>query len=235
MGLILASTIATRAGVLLQDVNNDRWTLSEHLTAINDGQQAICLLKPDAYIVNVSYQLAAGTKQNIPDGTADYKDPDDCTIEAGIQLIDVVRNMGTTGTVPGNVITLVDMEQLDISFPGWHVETADATVVHYMFRETDPKRFYVYPQQPAASMGWIEIVMGAQPPNIALIGDPIVLDDIYFLPLLDYVMFRAFMRDADFAANAELAKLYYGNFISALVGKDTREKADSPNPEKELR
>jgi hypothetical protein len=230
MGSILASTIASRASVLLNDEDNDRWSNDEHLDAINDGQKEVCLFKPDAYIVNVPFQLSAGTKQSIPDGTNSFLDPDSSTIPAGIQLMDIVRNMGSDGDTPGNVITLIDMEQLDTAYPGWHSATAAAAVVHYMFREKDPKRFYVYPQQPTSNRGWIEVVMGAIPPDVADIGNAITLDDIYFNPLLNFVMYKAFLRDSDDGADFLMAQKYYDMFLQALVGKEQREKAEDPNP-----
>ena len=231
MGTILASTIATRASALLNDEDNDRWSTAELLTYLNDGEKEVCLIKPDAYIVNVSYQLAlSATKQNIPDGTATYPDPDSNTIPAGIALLDIVRNMGTDGETPGNVITLVDMEQFDMAEPGWHTATASATVQHYMFRETDPKRFYVYPKQPASSMGWIEIVMAAIPIDIASSATAINLDDIYQNALIDFVMYKAFMKDAEYAANADVAARYYNSFKTALITKELREKAEEPDP-----
>lgn len=229
MGSILASVITGRAAVLLHDVGNDRWSEAEHLAAANDGQKEICIIKPDAFVKTVSYQLSAGTKQNIPDGTSSYQDPDSATIEAGIELLDIVRNMGTDGETAGNVVTLVDMEQLDMALPGWHSVTASATVQHYMFRESNPKVFYVYPKQPSTSMGWIEIIMSALPSNIAAVDNAITLDDIYFNPLVDYVMYRAYSRDADFAENAELAQKYYSQFLRSLMTKEQREKADDPN------
>lgn len=236
MGTILASTIATRASALLNDEGNDRWSAAELLTYLIDGEKEICLIKPDAYIVNVSYQLALNaTKQNIPDGTNSYIDPDDSTIEAGIQLLDIVRNMGSDGETPGNVITLVDMEQFDMAYPGWHTATAAATVVHYMFREKDPKRFYVYPKQPATAMGWIEIVMAAIPGTIASSATAINLDDIYQNPLIDFVMYKAFMKDAEYAANADLASRYYNSFKTSLITREMREKAEEPKPYEDQR
>lgn len=231
MGSILASTIATRASALLSDTSNDRWSSAELLTYINDAEKEICMVKPDAYIVNVAYQLVAGSKQSIPDGTASYQDPSSNTIAAGIQLLDITRNMGTDGATPGNIITIVEMEHLDMAYPGWHNETASATVIHYMFRDTDPKRFYVYPKQPSASMGWIEIVMAAIPTEISAIGNAINLDDIYQNTILNFVMHKAFMKDAEFAANQRLAANYYDLFLKGLMGKEGREKADDPNVE----
>lgn len=230
MGSITGTTLAARAAALLHDVTYDRWTQAEHLTYINDGQKEISLIKPDAYVVNVAYQLVAGTKQSIPDGTSSFQDPSSSTIAAGIQLLDVVRNMGTDGLTPGNVITLTDMERLDMAYPGWHSETASATVIHYMFRETDPKRFYTYPKQPAASMGWIEIIMAAVPPDLSLIGSTIEVDNIYQNALINYMLHKAYMKDAEYAANRSLADKYYDLFQKSLLNKDMREKADDPNP-----
>jgi len=228
MGSILASTIISRAAGMLHDISFDRWSSADLLSYLNDGQIAVCNIKPDAYVVNIAYQLSAGTKQSIPDGSSNFQDPNSNTIEAGIMLLDIVRNMGTDGLTPGNIITLVEMEQLDLARSGWHNVTASPTVVHYMFRESDPKRFYVYPKQPVSNMGWIEIVMGAVPGNIPNINTVITLDDIYFNPLLDFLLYRAYMRDDDSSADKDLALVYYQQFERALLTKEMREKADSP-------
>ena len=42
-------------------------------------------------------------------------------------------------------------------------------------------------------------------------------------------MYKALMRDADYAANLTLANAYYTSFYKALMAKEMREKADDPN------
>lgn len=211
---ILSSEIIVRASQLLVDVNFVRWSQSELLGYLNDGQREVSVYKPNAYVTNVAVVLVAGTKQSIPTG--------------GLTLIDVIRNMGTAGATAGSAIRLVSRGILDAQVPDWHTTTANTVVKNYVYTPLDPKRFYVYPPQPTSGMQYVEIVYGATPTAIATYGDAIIIDDIYAPALLNYVLFRAWSKDAEYAANAEMANTFYQAFTAQLVGKANAEKITAP-------
>jgi hypothetical protein len=214
MATVLASKLIDRVSNDLHDLSNERWgrdTLLEHL---NDGQVEVCNIKPDAYTITTAFQLAAGSKQSVPANC--------------IQLQSIIRNMGTDGNTPGASIPLVSMQQLDLVRPTWHSETAAAAVKHWLFNEKNPKVFWVYPKN--TGTGWVEAILGAIPPEVAAEGNVITLDDIYQNALRNFMLYRAYSLDADFAANAELARLYYANFMNSLLVKEQREKAEMPKP-----
>lgn len=211
MGTILASTILSRAGTIIQDETNARWPQAELLKWLNDGQREIVLLKPDSYAQNESVALVAGTKQSIP--------------ATGIALIDVVRNMGTGGSTPGRAIRLIQRKILDEQLPDWHTETAAAIIKHFTFDDRDPKRYYVYP--PSDGTTKIEVVYSSAPADVT-VSDPITLDDIYSNALLDYVLYRAYQKDADYAANDARVAAAYQAFQNSLGLRDQREKVDDP-------
>lgn len=214
MSTITVASILNRASIILQDPTNIRWTAAELLDWLNEGQREVVLAKPNASVKNTSKQLAAGTKQTIPTD--------------GVSLVDVVRNLGTDGSTPGNAIRLVTREILDAQVNNWHAATPAATVKHFTYTPLDPKTFYVYPPQPASGQGYVEIIYSAAPTDAAANGT-ITLDDIYTTALLNYVLYRAYSKDAEYAANTQLATAYYQAFQALLQGKVGAEAVTNPN------
>lgn len=209
---ITAQQIIDKAEIILQDNTNVRWPADELLGWLNDGQREIVKIKPEANPVNGTMQLAVGTKQALPAG--------------GIQLIDVVRNMGSTGSTAGDVVTNIPRAVLDQTNRSWHTETPVATIDHYMFDDRDPKHFYVYP--PSNGTGHVELIYSASPTDI-LIGANITLDDYYSNALLNYILYRAYSKDANFSANDGRSRDAMNLFLNAMGIYETSEKANNPN------
>lgn len=214
MSTITAQSVVNKVQVILQDTTGVRWPDSELLDWLNDGQREIVLYKPNAFIKNLAVRMAGGTKQSLP---AD-----------GVQLIDVVRNMGTNGTTPGRAVRITMREVLDSQLPDWHSETPNSVVKHYAYSMLDPKNFYVYPPQPAAGQGYIELVYGASPTDTTLVGT-ITLDDIYQNVLVDYILYRAYSKDTEYAADQNRAAAHQNAYIAALTGKAKVEVGANPN------
>lgn len=212
MATITVSSLLTKVAVILQDPTNIRWPQSELVDWLNDGQREVAFYKPNAFVKNTSKQLVSGTKQTLP---AD-----------AVSLVDVVRNLGTDGSTPGNAVRLVSREILDAQLVGWHSSTAAAAVKHFVYTPLDPKTFYVYP--PNTGTGYVEIVYVAAPTDAAVNGN-ITLDDIYVTALLNYILYRAYSKDAEYANNSQLAAAYYASFQGLLQGKVTAEAASNPN------
>jgi len=216
MATITGTNIVTRASIILQDTTGVRWPQTDELLLwLNDGQREIVLRKPQAYAQNAVVALVQGTKQSIPD--------------AGIQLLDVIRNMGTGGATPGRAITRIDRQILDEQRPNWHAETASAETKHYMFDPRDPKHFYVYPPQ-HATPGQVEEVYASSPTDLSALASTITLDDIYSGVLLDYLLYRAYSKDADLTPSApQRAVAHYNSFLASLDAKGQIEMMVNPN------
>jgi hypothetical protein len=215
MGTILVSTVIEKAQIILQDTTGLRWPSDTELLGwLNDGQREVMVFKPNVNVKNESVKLGAGTKQALP---AD-----------GVQLVDVVRNMGTNGTTPGRAIRIVMREILDSQNPDWHASTPSATTKHYTYSTLDPKTFYVYPPQPASNQGYAEIVYGAVPAN-AVINGVISIDDIYQNVLIDYILYRAYSKDTEYAADETRASKHQAAYIGSLTGKAKAEIGVNPN------
>lgn len=209
----------------LLDEDNDRWTAAEHLENLNAGERQLVYLLPTAYVVIGVYQLIAGTRQSLPDGTSNYQDPSSATLAQASDLMEVSRNMGTDGLTDGNAITPIEKEVMNQMLPGWHTETASATVEHFIPDSKDPTAFYVYPPQPSSSMGWIESVYPGIPTEIASADSNINLDDIYTEALKHYMRFAAYSKNAATSQyDATRALGEFNKFVTLIGRKDMIER-----------
>ena len=199
---------------VLQDESNDHWDEADHLQALNNGMKAICLVKPDAYVVDDAVVLVEGVNQNIP--------------AAGFQLMEITCNMGTGGSTPGNAIKQIDRKILDAMIPGWTSATASATVEYYIYDTRMPTQFMVYPPQPSSGFGYVQMKYAAAPAEIA-IGAVILIPDIYRDVLMDYMLFRAYSMDSDVPASANKAVAYYQAFQAALGVRTEVEEKEAPD------
>ena len=221
MATVKVLDILDRASRIIQDTSNVRWTKAELLDYFNDAQREVVLHRPDAKTVNETFTCAASSKQTLP--------------AAALRLIDVVRN------VDGRVVTQVSRQVLDEQLPTWHNEpAAGATEVkHFVYDPRDPKTFYLY-QKPQNTVQ-IEIVYSTAPTAVvSSTGDDndlsditstvIGLDDVYSNPLLDYVLFRAYSKDTEYAGNMERAAMHLQNFANSLGVKMQIDAAITPAP-----
>ena len=201
MATIKVVEVLDRASILLQDATNTRFPKFELLKFFNDAQREIVLHRPDANMVNENQNLVTGSKQSLPAN--------------GLRLIDIVRNQN------GRSITQVDRKILDESLPNWHEATAGVNKIeNYIYDGSDPKNYYVYPKA-ISGTHTIEIIYSKSPADIAISDftndtQTISLDDIYANTILDYIMYRSYQKDAEFAGNAQKAMMHYQSFSNAI-------------------
>ena len=215
-GTLQGQHILSRVQNILQDNTNVRWTEGELLDYLNDGQREIVNLRPDSTATHSNVSLSAGTEQSIPTD--------------GLRLIKVVRNMSGTGTdaTGARTIRLVDFEAINTFEPSWHdpTVTGDAAhgtqVKHYMFDIRDPRKFYVYPG--VSGSAYVEVVYSKNPTNLTAGTDLIQVDDIFANALINFVLYRAFLKESEYAANLATAGSYYQLFAQSLgVGQQAGE------------
>ena len=209
---VAVNDIIDKVEILLQDTTNIRWSAAELLAYANDAINEIVREKPEANVTTASVAWTQGTKQTLPTG--------------GLVLIDVVRNMGTAGTVAGPAIRLIDRAILDATLYDWHeAKYQSATIQHWMFNPNNPKVWYIYPGSDGTTQG--EISYSAVIAPIAA-GANIGLDDIYQSVIMDYMLYRAHSKDADYNPNKELAINHYSAFLTALGAQDRAERLLDP-------
>jgi|TARA_B110000908_G_scaffold168478_1_gene223467 hypothetical protein len=220
---VTVQSVIDRAQTVLQDTTGVRWpVVAELVLWINDAQREIALLKPDASSTNTTVTLATGTKQDIPSG--------------GNRLLKVVRNMSAASSGTGKrAVRLVDREVLDAQTPDWHDPTvsgdaAHTTVVkHYIYDESNPRNFYVYPG--VAGNAYLEIVYSSNPVTVAQNAN-LSIPDIFANAVMNYVLYMAYMKDAEYAGNAQRASSHFQIFTSSVTGKGQIDAITNPNIER---
>ncbi|AFN39123.1 structural protein [Burkholderia phage BcepMigl] len=209
---IAATELITRAGNVLQDEDHVRWEVPELLEWINDAAREAIVRRPAARSVAAVLSLVAGTRQALP--------------ERGVELLDVVRNMGADGVTPGRIVRRVDRQLLDDQNPDWHSVRPKNVVKHFTFDERAPRIFYVYP--PAIADTKVETLHSELPPAITAEGDTLDMGAEYMNVLVSYVCFRALSKDSEYA-NGTVAALHYQAFIDAVTDNNQQTTANSPN------
>ncbi len=201
----IASAIIAKASILLLDVANIRWSQAELLTYLCDGQREAASLKPNIYTKTVQLPLVTGPRQTMP---ADAR-----------ELRSISRNI----TGAGAAIRPVSRDLMDAHMPNWYTAKASATVQHSMYSQADPLAFYVYPPQPTSQPGTVEMTYYAIPADITATA-AILIPDTYAPALMDYILYRAFSKDTEYAANMEVAQSHITAFVQSISGKSTIEK-----------
>jgi hypothetical protein len=115
--------------------------------------------------------------------------------------------------------------------PAWQSDTPATDCVNYMVDVNLPAAFWVWPPAPVGNDPTIpamsvEIHYSAEPRKLDLPapdktwrdtqGD-ISVRDRFAMVLVDYVLYRAFMKDAEFGGNGARAKTHLDIFQGALM------------------
>lgn len=204
---ISAQSIIRRATDTLQDVTSVRWAVNELVRYLNDGQREIVLHRPDSMATTATVTCVAGTKQSLPSG--------------GAKLIDITRNLASGSTKRG--VRMINREILDSQVPSWHNLTGNIETLHFMYDPRDPRVFFVYP--PALTTTQLEVVYAAYPADITepadgavytAVSGNIALPDIFANALLDYILFRAYNKDSEYAGNSQRSQGHYAGFATAI-------------------
>lgn len=219
---VTVQSVIDRVQTTLQDTTGVRWpVVSELVLWINDAQREIALLKPDASAKNTTITLVTGTKQDIPND--------------GNRLLRVVRNMSAASGGTGlRSVRIVSREVLDAQTPDWHDpsvggDAAHTSIIkHYVYDEANPRNFYVYPG--VSGDAFLEIIYSANPATVGQ-GDNLDIPDIYANAVMNYVLYMAYMKDAEYAGNSQRAANHFQIFTSSVSGKGQLDAVTTPNLE----
>ena len=218
---LTAQSIIRRAVDTLQDTTSVRWPVPELVRYLNDGQREVVLYRPDASVTNATVTCVAGSKQALPTD--------------GAKLIEVIRNAAADSAK--KAVRMVNREILDAQLPGWHSVTGSIDILHFMYDPRDPRVFYVYP--PALNTAQLDLVYSSYPADVTEPADGSTYDDvtgnvdlpdIYGNVLLDYILYRAYSKDSEYAGNAQRAAAHYGAFANALGIEIKGTTGVMPNP-----
>lgn len=216
---ITASSLVHRATDLLQDQTSVRWPANELVRWLNDAQRAIIKVRPDCMNTTATMRLIAGTRQSLLSATASGGTTTLTPVPA--KLIEITRNLAASSAK--KAVRLVPREILDAQTPGWHAITGVIDILHYMFDARDPRAFYVYP--PALNTAELEVMYSAYPTDItepadgslwSVVSGNISLPDIYADDILNFMLFRAYSKDSEYAGNATRAGSYMALLTQSL-------------------
>lgn len=195
MAILVSALIATLRPLLLDPAPGDTWFDPDFIRMISVAQRVVCLVKRDAYPVRASIALVAGTKQSIP---AD-----------GHTLMQVYGN-----TASGRRVTQCIAELMDVAAAYHPAATQEVDVQQWAADPRDPTRFDVVP--PNTGTGFLDALYGSTPPNLTVVGDSLVVPDIYEQAILDLVLSMAYGQNT--ARGDTVKESYHWNRWGALLG-----------------
>jgi len=202
--MIPADDIVRRAGILLLDEEHVRWSVSEILDWAVDGASSV-----------VSLNHAAGAT------------PEEIELEEGVfQSVDALEVMDVVRVLPnGEPIQRTDRYMLDASDPGWYARKPTEKIVHYCRDDRDIADFYVYP--PAKAGTKVEALV-ARIPERPEKGGTLEINAKYMDAIINYVAYRAFAKDSEFA-NGQVSVAYYNAFLQGIGATKQAAMEVSPN------
>lgn len=192
-----------RCNTLLVDALWLRWPQSELLDYYNDAVRATIIVLPYAGASVENLDCVPGTRQSLPDGA--------------IRLLDVTRVVG------GRAVQPVPREVLDSQYPDWHSMTGP--VERYCYDESVPKTYHVFPGALAGVQLEAEVARIPAPVGLQGIEADFPLDELYVNPIIEFMLYRAFSKDAENGANSNSAATHYQNWSDLLGVKTQAEQA----------
>lgn len=219
MATVKIGDLLNRVETILQDDTNVRWTAGELLGWANDAYREIVMARPDLNTATGTMTCAEGTRQVLTS-----------TFANALRLLDVVRNVAATSSK--GAVRLISRKILDDQRRAWHdVASKSVNVEYFMFDPRLPKEFLVYP--PATTAAQLEVVYSSVPTGHTISGnvvpdEVIKVDDSWANCMIDYVLYRAYSKDAEYAANSQRALGHYQAMQASLGVKNQADQAVNP-------
>lgn len=230
---IAASSILHRVVDTLQDPTSVRWPMHELFRYFNDAQRIVAKARPDAMNTATTMTLSAGARQSLESATANTAG-NAALSPTPSKLIEITRNMA--GDL--SAITKVERKMMDAGDRNWYNATAAISIKHFMFDERNPRVFYTYP--PALTTSKVEVMYSAYPtdlstePSAGAIWSDVVgnlsLPDIYADDVQNIILYKSYLKDSEYAGNAERATFYLGLVDKSLGAEIAATIAVAPKP-----
>jgi len=194
-------TLIGRVRSLLQDTDSsaERWSNQDLLDCFNEAQLAVVQNRPDTYSQVMSFTCTDKARQTVP--------------PEAYRLMDVIDNEST-----GRAVTKTTRASLDSFISNWST-TQGTQVEQFIYDEKSPGVFYVYPVPPANHT--INLLISRTPAlvSIAQFASPATtmeLDTVWLNPVINYMMYRAYMMDGETEQNQQQAHGYLKMFANDL-------------------
>lgn len=210
-----ASDYITDAADLYGDVDGDRIDSDKWIKYLNASIRALILVRPDAGAQTANVQLVPGVLQTLP--------------ETALRLLDITRNMGVDGLTAGKIVTPADRKHLDYSNLLWPAATGDTVIDNFSYDKENPRIYYVTPPAHATTAVYVEMQVAQLPTAVALSTDELGINDVFFEPLVQYMLYKAFITD-DEGVEFQKAMAYMQNFFTLLQVELATSSAAGPEP-----
>jgi len=200
-----ATYVLQQVSQTLQDPDQIRWNYSELAGYLNDGQIEIITKRPDLKTARITFTPVDGAVQQIPSNA--------------LALMDVTQN----ATGRKRALTKVDQLLIEAVQRDWQSLPAATEFVHFMHDPREPRRFLLYP--PAKAGGAVVLLCSMYPTPVVqelsfdfapISFGNIDVPDEFANALRDYILYRAYSKDAEFGGNTQLSASYFQLFNAAL-------------------
>lgn len=196
-----ANDYVTDAAELYGDTLYTRVTALNWIKYLNAGIRALVLVRPDAGATTANVLLVPGVLQTLP--------------SAALRLLDITRNMGTTGTTAGKICTPSARKHLNYANLLWPAGTGDVAIDNFSYDKENPRIFYVTPPVHATTNVYVEMQTSQLPTTITATTDVMEINDVFFEPLVQYMLYKAYSVDDE---DVEFSKAiaFMQNFFNLL-------------------
>ncbi len=198
MATVTVQNLINQARTILQDQDSIRWSDEEFLGWTASAYREIVRHRPDSNSTYKQINTVGDSHQSLPDD--------------GAYLISVIRNEGGAK----RAIRPIERHVLDSQNPDWHTVNTTTTAQvakYYVYERDSPKDFYLYPAPPAGVS--ISIQYARIPVAHTAVSEVISLDDTYAGLIVDYMLYRAYSKDAS-VGDSQLASAYQQMFYTQL-------------------
>ena len=217
-GTLKASDILTPVRRVLRDTDVDkRWDDATLLGYLRDAETEIISLFPGANLVYEALALTPGEIRH------------DILPASAIQLVAVPRNMGSSGTSPGQMVTEMSMDQLALVQRGW--ATSGAKEIDQVgVKLTDPRRFWTSPRAHPSVAMYLEVAYSDMPALLATTAKLVSVPNHYKRVLQLFVQGWALTED-DGAASVPRGQAFIQQAYQALEARVSQGKAQAAQEE----
>jgi len=203
------------AAELYGDVGYDRVDEDTWIKYLNASIRALILVRPDAGAETANVQLVAGVLQSLP--------------ATALRMLDITRNMGADGLTAGKIVTPVKRRHIDYSNLLWPAATGDTEIDNFSYDKENPRIYYVTPPVHAVTAVYVEMQVSQLPTAITVTGDDPGINDLFFEPLVQYMLYKAYSAD-DESVEFQKAMAYFQTFMSLLQIEMASSQAAGPEP-----
>lgn len=197
-------SVIDRIDTITADLQRKRFSLARIALFMNEAQSLIAEAKARASSQWRPFTLVAGARQDLRSDSATQ----------WIRLHDVLCNADPAGAPVGATMRQVSRAQLDAILRTWRAATASTAVFEFSLDEREPFAFDVYP--PAVAGSKVYLLASVRPAPVCVLNgggtaladadEVIGLNDGFDIPMVDWVLYRLFSRDASDAAYVARAR-----------------------------